>query len=131
MRVVNGYPPNYKDIVATLHPTANTVFTYGNTVYAPGHDWIDNALAVHEGVHSQRQEEGVGPLKWWELYLQDPQFRLTEELVAYRAQYKYFCKQVKAKKVRRAFLEAIAKDLSGPMYGGLMTFDRAKAEIRT
>ena len=128
MKVIDGYPPNYKDIVAALHPTKDTVFTWGDTVYAPGHDYIDNALDVHESVHKVQQ--GLDPKCWWDRYLVDEYFRLDQELKAYQAQYKFFCKVNKFKKERAKFLDSIAKDLAGPMYGHIIDIEQAKENIR-
>ncbi len=55
---------------------------------------LDPALLAHELTHLKRQEN-TGPEWWWDKYLNDVEFRLKEELLAYRAQYQYVLKNYK------------------------------------
>ncbi len=52
---------------------------------------LDEDIAVHECIHLGRQKE-MGVEVWWEKYLTDDKFRLNEELLAYRAQYRFIQK---------------------------------------
>lgn len=45
-------------------------------------------VLVHECVHLERQKE-IGVEVWWENYLNDDKFRLKEEILAYKAQYRF------------------------------------------
>ena len=69
--------------------------------------------------------------EWWEKYLTDDDFRLAQELDAYAVQYGYVKElpQVDAKK-SAWFLDRCAETLSSPMYGNLLTFQKAKTAIR-
>jgi hypothetical protein len=87
-RVVNVRPPNYARIVETFGPLPpSVVFAYGDTIYAPGASGpLPPDLVVHEETHFRQQAEVGGPATWWERYLADPEFRLLQEVEAYRAQ---------------------------------------------
>lgn len=126
MKIIVGYPPNYLEICAAL-PAVKTspraIFTYGNKIYNPGGGKIPQELETHERTHSERQAK-IGVKNWWNHYLRDSRFRFDEELLAYQAQYEATYNY--HKKVRRIILNAIAKDLSGPLYGRLVG-NRAEA----
>lgn len=114
-----GLPPNIDEIRKHLQPGRGTVYTYGDTIYFPRPQSITPDLMVHEEVHIRQQEKG-GPEKWWSRYFVDQQFRLDQELEAYRAQYQYMLANMN-RAVRRKRLKDIASDLSGPMYGKLIS----------
>lgn len=119
-QIVKKYPPNYKEIVQRIPGVAknkNIIFTYGSTIYNPAGNHLDEALIAHEDTHTIRQ---VDPELWWAKYLNDVQFRLDEELAAYRIQYQYAVEHY-SRADRRRLLQHIASDLSGPMYGNLIT----------
>lgn len=142
VNTVYKQPPILQMILdAGLKPTPTTVFTYGNKIYIPSGERISDNLLVHEKVHVGQQlfytppqvtplEEGKpmpkeGPDGWWDRYLKDPEFRLSQEVEAYREQYRYFCDRHSNYRKQGAFLAAIAQDLSGPMYGEILSFDEA------
>lgn len=124
-QVLYEYPPNYKQITAAIPAVAKNkaiVFVYAPNIYSPAGIELRPDLLVHEEVHVKRQ--GSDPDAWWEQYLVDKDFRLREELIAYQAQYKYMLEHYDRSK-RRAITASIAKDLSGPMYGGIITKEQA------
>lgn len=128
MNIITDYPPNYKEIekvfsLGDLHP----VFTYGDTIYNPHECALPEHLLVHERVHAYQQ--GIKPKEWWKKYLQDPEFRFEQELEAYQAQYKFAAKQTKDRNNLAKFLDQLAEDLSGPMYGNLVMKTIAKNMI--
>ena len=102
----------------------NIVFTYGDTVYsyAP----LSYGLVAHEITHVLQQTK-MGAEKWWKQYLKDPKFRMEQELEAYRRQYKVYCKR--NARVGADMLIEMAEDLSGKIYGNIMSFDEAKQLI--
>lgn len=55
----------------------------------------DDVLA-HELVHLERQKL-IGVDVWWDKYINDEKFRFNEELLAYKAQYKYVLKHYPSK----------------------------------
>ncbi len=52
---------------------------------------LTSDIRAHEAVHLERQK-AMGTEIWWEHYLNEDQFRLKEEIMAYRVQYKYVLK---------------------------------------
>jgi len=124
------YPPNYKIIkkAFNLGEHENVIFTYGDTLYVPQGEKtkLDKPLMAHEEVHSRQQQE-IGASWWWDRFLSEPPFRLSQELEAYREQYKAM-QNMPAKK-RAGYLTHIAHDLSSEIYGSLMSFEEAVAVI--
>src|SRR5712664_3852417 len=113
MNIVKALPPNYSQILQALpgtflHP--DTIFTYGDTIYNPGGGELTHALLAHEWIHSVRQTD---PQAWWDLYLTDTKFLLSEELLAHRAEYQDFAYRCKDKEQRFQMLRLIAGRLSG------------------
>ena len=114
------YPPNYETIckhIPAVRKNRNIVFTYGDTIYNPANNPLDAALLAHEQVHVDRQTD---PDAWWERYLTDVQFRLDEEVAAYRVQWQYAVANY-GRADRRRLLQHITNDLSGAMYGKLIS----------
>lgn len=127
-QVVKAYPPNYETIckhIPAVRRNPNIVFTYGDTLYNPAGNILDEAFLAHEQVHVDRQ---ANPEGWWTQYLTDVQFRLAEEVLAYRVQYQYAVEYY-SRAQRRRLLQHITADLSGPMYGNLITKFQAAAMI--
>jgi hypothetical protein len=129
MKVLTEYPPNY----ALLNEVFNlegrkVVFTYGDILYNPSGGNPSMDLLVHEKVHEKQQ--GDDPGGWWLRYVEDKYFRYNQEMEAYRAQYKFFCKVYKDRNRRALFLRAIASDLSSPIYGGIISLENATKQIQ-
>jgi hypothetical protein len=98
------------------------VFTYGDTCHtATG--TLPNHMVPHEETHSLQQ--GDDPAAWWEEYMRNPAFRLAQELEAYRAQYAWIRLHVKGRQQQFELLKKLARDLSGPMYGLDIGFQKA------
>jgi hypothetical protein len=122
-----GYPPNIDDIKKVFPIGENVIFTYGNTIYNPGRGNIDLALMAHEQTHSIQQGDKVK--EWWERYLKDKEFRLSQELQAYQVQYRYYCKAIKDRNQRYRFLNRLAGDLSSEIYGNIISRSEAIKQI--
>lgn len=126
MKTVKGFPPNIKEINNVL-PTkgkSRVIYTYGDTVYIPNGEPLSDDLEVHESVHVVQQAE-MGADVWWKRFLDEPEFRLSQELEAYRAQW-LFIKVNKNRKIKRAMFKHIVDSLSSPTYGNMVT--RIEAE---
>lgn len=126
MKVVTDYPPNYELLKATFKLQPNVVFTYGDTLYNPGGGVLEEHLMVHEETHAKQQSNADS---WWKRYIEDKEFRLSQELEAYRAQYQYLLEH-NDRAYRRRVLRQISKDLSGGIYGNLLSQAEAKALIK-
>lgn len=131
LEILRTIPPNYELIVKTINPTPETIFTYGNKIYAPNlpeGQGLEDHLLIHELMHSEQQ--GDDPDAWWNRYLEDTDFRLAQELECYAHQFNCVNKKAIPYKVKRIFLERIAGDLSSPLYGNLLSQPEAESKIR-
>lgn len=129
MNIIRGRPPNYEEIIEFL-PTASkigTIFTYGDDVYVTGPNPLSPALQIHEAVHI-RQQRAIGRDAWWERYLCDIDFRFAQELEAHRAEYFYYTNM--GRNIARVNLNIIAKRLASPLYGNIVTKQKAKTMIK-
>jgi hypothetical protein len=126
----NEFPPNYEQIKARFDLTGTKpLFTYGKIVYNPHNAQMRPDLLVHEEIHVKQQ--GDNPVEWWEKYLTDDEFRLSQELDAYSVQFG-FVKNLKGMSSKKIawFLEQLATTLSSPMYGNLLTYNQAQIKIK-
>lgn len=126
MKIKNELPPNY-DEIKKYFPSADfnkgTLFTYGDTCYCQS---ITPDLVVHEETHVKQQ---LDPKAWWDRYFTDIQFRLSQEVEAYRNQWQWIKKNIKDRNSRFRLLSRICMDLSGTLYGNIVSFDEAKRLI--
>lgn len=130
MKVEVDYPPNYEAICAVfpeVRRMKGVVFTYGPIIFNPSGQEITPDLMHHEQTHTIQQ--GSDPALWWENYLKDGEFRLAQELEAYQVQYN-FARQNWHRTHRKNLLFRIAKDLSGPMYGKMISKQEALKLIK-
>lgn len=104
----------------------NPVFTYGDILYNPTGGEISDDLMAHEETHA-KQQSVYGVQDWWTRYLKDDTFRMTQELEAYRAQYKHA--QIYPRQVRRQLLDTISSNLSSRLYGKIVKKKEAKELI--
>lgn len=104
-----------------------TVFTYGDTIHSKRP--LTEDLIQHELTHV-RQQTAIGKEKWWDEYFSDDHFRYTQELEAYRAQYKWVRDNVKDRNIQARLLDSYARLLSGEMYGNIMTWNEAVSVIK-
>lgn len=130
MRVVRQRPPLW-DEISKAFPAAvhrpGIMFCWGNEVYMPLGGELTDALAAHERIHSIQQ--GNDPEGWWLQYIADPKFRLEQEIPAHQAEYNTLCDGGVGRAERRRYAMALAKRLSSPIYGSLITRAEAKRLI--
>lgn len=130
MNIVEGYPPNIEAINRVfLRPLVRVLYCYGDTIYNPGGIEVTSSLMEHEKVHSQRQGDQPGP--WWHAYIHNPHFRIEEEVLAHMAEYAEILAQNPNRATRRRNLSHISHRLAGPMYGRLLSLDKARLAITT
>lgn len=103
--------------------TEGTIFAYDGNIYA--NSPLPQHLIIHETVHLERQKE-MGADKWVDKYLTDKEFRLNEEILAYREQ----LKSIKNRDERAKLLIKCSQDLSSPLYGNIVTFFEALKLLR-
>lgn len=152
MKIVDANPPEW--IMQgcmnqfRLQPGA-TVWTYGDTIFAPGRDSLPDHIIAHEEQHARQQSSQELMLKyvepteriddekledkmrdaWWREFLANPRFRLEQEAEAYGVQYRFFCERVKDRNRRALFLVQIAGQLSGPLYQVAVSSTQARQMI--
>lgn len=95
-------------------------FPYKGVIYTNLKELPDE-LINHERVHFIQQEE-IGADVWVERYLTDPNFRAKVEIEAYLIQIKPFKNNKDLYDMMRA---QVAKMLSSPMYGCVLTYKEA------
>ena len=123
-RIVAAFPPNIDEIRARFAVRPGTIFAYDGVIYSPAGTDLPGHLVVHEETHFAQQRAAGGAEAWWRRYIDDPGFRLEQEVEAYRAQFAVIRQLPRAE--RRELLARICKDLASGMYGSLVT----KAEAR-
>ena len=133
IEIVHSRPPNFEDIrkVFPMADLPNVIFAYGHTIYSPSTTPIPIPILKHEYTHCERQgtnEDGI--IEWWDKYLKDIDFRYNEELVAHIAEYKKAAELSRNRQHKRMHLKIIAKRLSSPLYGRMITFEDAKKELK-
>jgi hypothetical protein len=129
VKIVKNYPPNYAQIAARFNVKGRQtiVFTYGTTIYNPLGRPLAFDVIAHEEVHIHQQSKD-GPEAWWKEYLDDPHFRLEQEIQAYRVQIEW-AKRGYNTKDAAAIAEHCARTLAGPIYGGLLTLQDARSVL--
>ena len=129
MRIVIDRPPNYDKINAAFNIAGlPVIFAYGDTIYNPGNGEVTRSLIEHELTHCIQQADS--PEAWWDLYIESPDFRFTQELAAHRAEFDHYRKRHVGKRSTR-YLEHCASKFSSPVYGNIVTHAQARHAILT
>lgn len=129
MLVVPGLPP-IVDRIWQAFPFAKgrpILYCWGHTIYSSNGAVCGPEKMAHEAVHAARQGDDVEG--WWERYMVDSAFRLAEELPAHVAEYLILCEMDSGRGARRRALRAVAGALASPLYGGLLSLEKAKRLI--
>lgn len=132
MIIRQAYPPNYwaiKTAFPWIVGRPGVIFCYGDTIYSPSGKGVHPALIAHESVHAEQQKK-FGVEAWWNCYLISPTFRFDEEVPAHIAELQWWAKAGMPRNARRAALVGIASRLSGPLYGKLISKEKAKVMLR-
>lgn len=131
MQIVVARPPNFDAILRVFPEAASkgVMFAWGDTIFSPDSAYVPPQLIAHEEVH-ESQQRADGPEKWWDQYLVSADFRLQQELAAHIVEYHEFIKHTRSRPMARGYLAGVASRLSGPLYGGLMSFDEALVAVK-
>ena len=131
MKVSLSKPPIYDECAKAFKLTGREIFTYGDTIYNPAGFDIPDHLLIHELTHREQQKHDNTVAKlWWRRYIDDPKWRIDQEVEAYAAQYAFICTKVKDKNARYKNLHLLAVDLASPMYGSSISYTDAIRRIR-
>jgi hypothetical protein len=131
-QIVKAFPPNFVELKRNFPCGVETIFAFGDRIYRPNGRMIFPYVLVHEQLHCARQL-AMGVEAWWRKYIDESAFRFEEELVAHRAEYRHYCEHaipLPSQASKSRMLDAIARRLSGPLYGGLISLQRAKDMIQ-
>lgn len=130
VKVIKAYPPILKELRKTFPAIIGRpgiLYAYGDILYNPSGVKITPWLLAHEEVHSGRQEL-AGLDWWWTKYQKDKRFRLEEELLAHRAEWKTY-KAAHPDRVASLYLQYMGERLSSPLYGSMIGLYLAKSRI--
>lgn len=128
MEVVKDYPPMFDEIDQRFHVRGKVVFyTWGDKIYNPMGGHIPPEIMAHEAVHCRQQGDDIEG--WWRRYIDEPAFRLDQEISAHVREYGFLCASGNRNE-RRGALASIAGRLSGPLYGHMITCARARNILR-
>lgn len=125
-KIVLKFPPNYTEIKDYLNPPVESIYAYDNVIYNPSERQIFEDEEIHEQVHFKQQ--GKQPKIWWNKYIRDKDFRLSQELEAYATQYQFLKNITLAKDLKEALRE-MAHALSND-YGLYITYQEAESRIK-
>ena len=129
MHIVFEKPPNFAAIDRAFHVAGQPIlFAWQGIIYNPERIAVPPFLIAHETVHGARQKDD--PAGWWQRYIDDPAFRLKEELQAHKAELACICLGVKDRNRRARFLQITASRLAHPIYGGNISVLDAIALLR-
>lgn len=149
MPIVHEFPPNF-ELIKGMLPLAGSdhTYCYAGKIYNPSGVELPIDREYHEFIHA-RQQSAYGDVDlWWSKYLSDAQFRLDQEIEAYGEQYKLAKQSIQDEADRLAMLstpkrigggvnailqmakESMARALSGPEYGSLISYSEAESAIR-
>lgn len=131
MEIIKDWPPNIDliDPVLKVRKRVGVIFCYGDRIYSPHAGKLNEYLLSHESIHSG-QQLAMGVDAWWERYLSDVAFRYSQELPAHVMEFKRFCELNNDRGARSRYAGEVAKRLSGPIYGNIVTFDQAKKALK-
>jgi hypothetical protein len=122
--------PEIYDLLKTnfgVNWNKGVIITYGDTIYCK---WkVKEPKLTHEKVHIKQQKE-MGVDEWWDKYLSDEQFRLQQELEAYKAEIEWIKENVKGFVLKDKMISKIIMDISSDMYGGIISFNKAKNKLK-
>lgn len=143
MKIIRAYPPNFVQI-RTAFPAVvgrqGILYAWGDRIYNPSGVNVPWWLQEHEEVHGSRQldpkawgaqhfSEDHMIRTWWSAYIEDPEFRLQEEIPAHQAEWEVFKSLMTNKKNQEMYLLNMANRLSGELYGNMISLQDAVSEI--
>jgi hypothetical protein len=138
MRVLVARPPLYDEIAKAFPIRGRDIlFAWGDTIFNPGGVPIPPELVAHETVHCQRQLAYCPEFRnlnpelqvtlWWNRYIADKNFRLTEEMPAHIVEYQTILQTIgDNRKARRKALSHVAHKMASSLYGPMISLDDAK-----
>lgn len=121
------FPPNIDIIRETFPLTGQEIFAWNPIIYSPTPD-LPQWLIDHEKVHFEQQGDHIED--WWDRYINDVAFRLRQEIPAHIQELKTFKRLHKDGNVVIRKRIELAKRLSGPLYGKLISMSGAMEYLK-
>ena len=107
----------------------NTVISFGSKIYTKYR--LDLPLYAHEFTHCEQQRfSSLYAIVWWIKYVTNSQFRLKQEIDAYRTQYEVFKSKIKDREKVNRYLYLLAQELSGRRYNSIINLTDAIGAIK-
>lgn len=103
--------------------TENTIFAYDGEIYS--NNQLPDHLIVHELTHHKQQDRD-GLDYWVENYLNNPEYRLKQEIEAYKNQLSV----IKDRNDRFKLQMECAINLSSDLYGNIISYSEAMKAIK-
>jgi len=131
VNIVHDKPPNWDELVAAFPRAAELSRLYcawGDRIYSIAGDTPPPEIMAHEYVHCARQKDDVRG--WWRRYIDDPVFRLKEEVQAHKAEFARIALGVRDRNRRARLLSVTATRLAAPLYGGVISYQDALCLLR-
>lgn len=124
MKISHNKPPHWWIMHKVFKCDWNrTAFAFGDTIYSATP--LDAHLIIHEKTHLDQQfHSEFFAWIWLFFYICSRSYRFHAELQAYRAQWEYI-KRTEPRKYQAPLIAVIASNLSGKLYGNLISFDEA------
>lgn len=96
----------------------NTIFAYDGVIYS---DYaLPEHLVIHEKTHLKQQND-IGLDNWVDSFLLSPEFRLKQEIEAYKNQ----VASIKDRNARNRLRLQCAEHLSSKLYGNIININEA------
>lgn len=132
MRLSNEIPPIFARIRETfgVEWDSGVLVAWDGTIHCKHRRSLADVpahLRVHESVHFEQQKK-MGVAAWWDKYLTDAKFRLKQEVEAYQKQADFARRNLPWGQAREIISKCI-DDLCGPMYGGMVSREKAERLI--
>ena len=129
MEIVKGYPPNIKEIEKVFNLKGKKpIFAYSPILYAPMGGDLDHPTIIHEQTHFLQQ--GDDPKSWWDLYINNKDFRIEQETEAYSNQFQAFKERIEDRNDQAKYLHILATQFSSDLYGNVLEYSEALKLIK-
>lgn len=127
--IIKGLPPNIEEIYARFPDVKGNdrvVYTHYPHIYKQVDLILPDDLVMHEATHLRQQEDDS---QWWDRYLKDDEFLLSQEIEAYGTQYAYTL-LVESRQRADRMKDDMAITMASEVYGNIISFSKAESKIR-
>ena len=115
--------PLYEKFSEKFPVTKNTIFAYDDVIYTDYN--LPDHLIIHEQTHHTQQKRD-GLEYWVENYLNNPEYRLKQEIEAYKNQ----INSIKDRNLRAKILMECSRNLASDLYSSIITYQEAYTQLK-